>query len=84
MSNSHCPNPWKKQAFKGVKMTTSNGPSILESSQHLCYPAARFDQKECLPVWGWSFVALRLILTRVIPNPSYVSSIPILISILLA
>jgi hypothetical protein len=34
--------------LKGVKMTTSNGPSIPDREQqqtaaHLCSPAARFD-----------------------------------------
>jgi hypothetical protein len=34
------------KAFKGVKMT--------REQQDLPYPAAaRYNEKRCLPVWGW-------------------------------
>jgi hypothetical protein len=52
-SNSHCPNPYLvEKSFKGVKMTTAKWTSIQERSRIQRYPAARFNEKGCLPVWG--------------------------------
>ncbi len=44
----------RTKAFKGVKMTTAKWTiSTGEQQQNLCYPAARFNEKGCLLVWGW-------------------------------
>jgi len=44
----------RKKAFKGVKMTTAKWTiNTGEQQQHdLRYPAARFNEKGCLLVWG--------------------------------
>jgi hypothetical protein len=42
----------RKKAFKGVKMTTAKWTIITREQQHLRYPATRFNEKGCLPVWG--------------------------------
>ncbi len=50
-SNSHCPNPQWNFFFKGVKMTAAKWTSIQERRRVVRYPAARFNEKECLQVW---------------------------------
>jgi hypothetical protein len=40
------------KAFKAVKMTTAKWTINTGEQQDLCYPVARFNEKQCLPVWG--------------------------------
>jgi hypothetical protein len=38
----------RKKLLKGLKWTINT-----QEQQDLCYPAARFNEKGCLLVWGW-------------------------------
>jgi hypothetical protein len=42
----------RKKAFQGVKMTTAKWTINTWEQQDLHYPAARFNEKGCLPGWG--------------------------------
>jgi len=43
-----------KKLLKGVKMTTAKWTiRSTREQQDLRYPAARFNEKGGLPVWGW-------------------------------
>ncbi len=39
-----------EKSFKDIKMTTTKW--TIGEQKDLLYPAARFNEKECLPVWG--------------------------------
>jgi hypothetical protein len=43
----------KKAFIKGLNSPLQNGPFDTREKKHdLCYRAARFNEKGCLPVWG--------------------------------
>jgi hypothetical protein len=42
----------RKEFLKGLKWPLQNGPFNTGEQQDFHYPAARFNEEECLPVWG--------------------------------
>jgi len=42
----------KKKLFKGIKMTSAKWTIHTREQQDLRYPAARLNEKGCLPLWG--------------------------------